>query len=219
MLQKLLPPICTLALCLFFNNNQITAQSKTPKYEVGAQFSLLRFSDLDITEPGFGGRFTYNINEHIAVEAEGNFFPREGKEYFGETLQGGRKTQGLFGVKAGARTRRLGIFGKVRPGFLHFGNFTRPGIACTDVCPPQPPPNFSQTDFALDLGSVIELYPSQRTILRFDIGDTMIHSGSGEVVVIPGITQFPSGFSIPFKDVVRSTSHNLQFSVGIGFRF
>src|SRR5260370_40452999 len=87
-----------------------------------------------------------------------SFFPREVKDSFGETLQGGRKTEGLFGVKLGARTKRVGVFGKVRPGFVHFSNFGRPGIVCTDRCPPQPPPNFSETDFALDVGGVVELY-------------------------------------------------------------
>jgi hypothetical protein len=31
-----------------------------------------------------------------------------------------RLTQGLFGAKAGWRARRLGVFGKARPGFVHF---------------------------------------------------------------------------------------------------
>src|SRR5437763_16917458 len=119
MQRKFLHAVSVAALLLFLNSNLVLAQSETPKFEVGAQFSLVRFSDLDITEPGFGGRFTYNLNSHVAVEAEANFFPREVKDFYGETLQGGRKTQGLFGIKIGERSRRLGIFGKIRPGFVH----------------------------------------------------------------------------------------------------
>src|SRR5713226_9738197 len=119
-MQKLFPiGVSIIALFLLADSQRVSAQSKTPKFEVGTQFSLIRFSDLDITEPGFGGRFTYNINDHLAVEAEGNFFSRKLKDSFGETLQGGRKTQGLFGVKLGARSKRIGVFGKVRPGFVH----------------------------------------------------------------------------------------------------
>src|SRR5437879_13727587 len=105
-----------IAVFLIAGSEKVSAQSETPKVEIGIQFSRIRFSELVVTEPGFGGRFTYNINKHVAVEAEGNFFPRKIKDSFGETLQGGRKTQGLFGVKLGARRRRMGLFGKVRPG-------------------------------------------------------------------------------------------------------
>ncbi|MEK6282351.1 MAG: outer membrane beta-barrel protein [Acidobacteriota bacterium] len=231
MRQKVSPAIFMLALCLFFNNNQITAQSKTPKYEIGAQFSLFRFSDLDldrgVTEPGFGGRFTYNINDRLAVEAEMNFFPKERRVeevifgFGGEVLQGGHKTQGLFGIKAGARKKRIGVFGKVRPGFVHFSRFEREGFACIlEVqCPPNPPPRFSETDFALDLGGVVELYPARRVVVRLDIGDTIIHSNSGELIVLPGSRQFPNGTRRSVRNAVRSTSHNLQFSVGVGLRF
>jgi Outer membrane protein beta-barrel domain len=210
----------TIVAMVLFAGSDVFAQSDTPKYEIGAQFSMVRFSDLDITEPGFGGRFTYNINKHVAAEAEVNFFPREVKDSFGQTLQGGRKTEGLFGLKLGVRKKRIGVFGKVRPGFVHFSNFTRPGIVCTDRCPPLPPPRFSETDFAMDVGGVFELYPSRRTVVRFDIGDTIIHSGSGEHLLLPSTFVLFDGTTLPTaKAIVRSTSHNLQFSVGIGFRF
>ncbi len=202
-----------------FAGRDVFAQADMPKYEIGAQFSLIRFSDLDITELGFGGRFTYNMNKHLAAEAQVNFFPREVKDSFGETLQGGRKTEGLFGLKLGARRKRIGAFGKVRPGFVHFGHFERNGIVCINQCPPQPPPSFSETDFAIDVGGVFELYPSRRTVVRFDLGDTIIHSGSGENILLPSTFFLPNGTSFPStKAIVRSTSHNLQFSVGVGFR-
>src|SRR5713226_10087891 len=107
--------LSTIAVFLFAGSERVFAQSKTPKFEVGAQFSLIRFSDLEITEPGFGGRFTYNINKHVAVEAEVNLFPRDTEDYI-ESLKGGHKTQALFGLKAGTRNRRIGLFLKIRPG-------------------------------------------------------------------------------------------------------
>ncbi len=220
MQQKFLRAVGTVAMLVLFCSQLVLAQSETPKFEVGAQFSVIRFGDLEITEPGFGGRFTYNINDHFAVEAEANFFPREVKDSYGETLQGGHKTQGLFGVKLGARRKQAGIFGKVRLGFVRFNHFERNGIVCIDGCPPQPLPSFSETDFALDVGGVLELYPSRRTLVRFDFGDTIIHSGSGENILLPDTFFLSNGTSFPtIKGIVRSTSHNLQFSVGIGFRF
>lgn len=219
MRHKIFFTLAAAALFLFSQNDSVLAQSETLRYEVGGQFSMVRFGDLDITEPGFGLRTTYNINNHLAVEAEANFFPREAKDFYGETLQGGRKVQGLFGVKLGGRGRKLGLFGKVRPGFVHFKHFTRPGFVCIDACPPQPPP-FSETDFALDVGGVVELYPTRRTVLRFDLGDTIIHSGSGVEIALPDVFTFFDGTKLPIdKPVIRSTSHNLQFSVGVGFRF
>src|SRR5713226_7557983 len=106
-MQKLFPiGVSIIALFLLADSQRVSAQSKTPKFEVGTQFSLIRFSDLDITEPGFGGRFTYNINDHLAVEAEVNLFPRKVRT-LNTVLQGGRNTEGLFGVKFGARKRRV----------------------------------------------------------------------------------------------------------------
>src|SRR5437764_1323769 len=100
------------------------AQGVEKKFEVGGQFSLLRVTSSTVTSagdisgqdretvPGFGGRFGYNISKHFAVEAEGNFFPRD------RDLEGGRKIQGLFGVKAGQRFEKAGVFVKARPGFV-----------------------------------------------------------------------------------------------------
>ena len=194
------------------------AQGETPKYELGAQFTVLKVSDLDITEPGFGGRFTYNVTDNIAFEAEGNFFPREARVrsglFQGFVLQGGQKTQGLFGVKVGVRREKFGVFGKVRPGFVHFSHleesldfiFCRPPL-CTPFFPP-----VSETDYALDVGGVVEFYPSRRIALRFDVGDTIIKPNSGRQVTLP-VEDFP------IVQIVRSITHNLQISAGIGFRF
>ncbi len=81
-----------------------------------------------------------------------------------------------------------------------------PPLACFDAG------GGGRTDFALDLGGVVELYPSSRTILRFDAGDTILRSGTHNVPV-----------RTPFFDVVAPvpdrTTHNFQGSVGFGFRF
>ena len=60
------------------------------------------------------------------------------------------------------------------------------------------------TEPALDLGTVIEIYPSRHWAWRTDLGDTMIfyRSSSFFGVTLPGTTQ-----------------NNFQFSTGFQYRF
>ena len=108
-------------LCLFFASDDARAQAKdAPKVELGVQFTSLTLSESfnSPTEPGFGGRVTYNVTDNVALEAQFDFFPTN--ERFRGYRTGGRIAQGLFGVKAGKRYEKFGIFGKVRPGFTSF---------------------------------------------------------------------------------------------------
>ncbi|MBD0326018.1 MAG: hypothetical protein ICV68_06295, partial [Pyrinomonadaceae bacterium] len=92
------------ALCLFLNSGEASAQTdELPKFEIGGHFSSLTFNSAD-TEPGLGVRFTYNVNRNLAFEAEGNLFPHDARER--SFRNGGRATQGLFGVKIGKRYQR-----------------------------------------------------------------------------------------------------------------
>jgi len=206
--------LSTIAIFLFAGSERVFAQSEISKIEVGVQFSTIRLGEMSITEPGFGGRFTYNVNKHVAVEAEGNFFPRDPEDYF-ESLKGGHKTQAFFGIKAGTRTRRVGLFLKIRPGLVNFSNLIRYPELCP-CSPNPPPPKFSETDFALDLGGVLEVYTSRRTFIRVDLGDTIVRSNSGEKIELLGSVKQEGYFVI--NSAIRSTSHNLQLNVGVGFR-
>ena len=216
-MQKSFPfALSTIAVFLFAGSEGVFAQSEPSKVEVGVGVSTIRFGEMSISEPGFGFRFTYNINKHVAVEAEGNLFPRDTEDYF-ESLKGGHKTQALFGIKAGTRSRRVGVFFKIRPGLVNFSNFTRHFEPCISNCSNTPPPfNFSETDFALDVGGVLEFYTSRRTFIRVDVGDTIVHSNSGERIELPASVKQEGYFVI--KSAIRSTSHNPQLNVGVGFR-
>lgn len=201
-------------LCLFFASGAIFAQTiETPRFEVGAQFSSLTLTNRPSdTKPGFGGRFTINLNEHVAVEAETNFYPTEST--FPSEEIGGRAVQGLFGVKAGKRFGKFGLFAKARPGLAHFTRVLRVSGFTTDTFNGQTViiPNFRTqgvTHFATDLGGVVEFYPSRRIVTRFDIGDTIIRDNGYELPPFPGVFTLSNG----------STSHNFQFNAGIGFRF
>jgi hypothetical protein len=85
------------------------------------------------------------------------------------------KTSALFGIKSGKRLDRFGIFGKSRFGAWHF----------------------QRAYFATDLGGVLEYYPSRHTVIRIDIGDTILFYGG----------------------TALGTVHNFQPGMGFGFRF
>lgn len=170
------------------------AQSRTEKhkFEAGAVLTVLDMRDATGSKPGgVGVRFGYNFHEYAAFDSELAHYPENSSNNFGET-------QGLFGVKAGKRFGKIpvGLFVKARPGFVKLGN---------DVT--RYNPTFEATRFALDLGGVLEVYPSERTIIRIDHGDTIISFGDG---LINSGTQPPRRLG---------TTHNRQTTFGFGFRF
>ena len=159
------------ALLLMVPAQNAQAQSETPKVEVGVHYTRLRLRDFDATDNGVGVRLSLNATDSFAVEGEVNFFPRGRDNLATPTGFSGvsQRTQGLFGVKYGMRSERAGIFGKIRPGFMHFGE--------NSLEFPFTPPIPTTTEFALDFGGVFELYPTRRVAFRFDLGDTIIRFG------------------------------------------
>ena len=132
--QLLLALLLTLAVV-----KSATAQAeKPPRCEAGVHFSSITivepsalpdptFGNEFRTEPGIGGRFTCNLTDSIAAEAEINFFPNDQGSF--DDYIAGRMMQGLFGIKAGRRFERFGFYGKARPGFVRFSralNGSRP---------------------------------------------------------------------------------------------
>ena len=218
MKRKLLFTIIAIGISLLLSPLNARAQSADPpKYEVAADFTSLTLASRE-TYPGLGGRFTYNLNKHVALEAAGYFSP--GKcDSCGGTVTG-KITEGLFGVKAGKRFEKWGLFGKARPGFINFskGAFD---IVQTGAGGPFP---FrfevhSQTNFALDLGGVLEFYPSKKIVVRFDAGDTLIHYPRRTSNFLAPDPANPGGaLLVPFTTPAY-TSHSLQFIGGVGFRF
>ncbi|CAN5874520.1 hypothetical protein BH20ACI4_BH20ACI4_09430 [soil metagenome] len=173
--------------------------------------------DWNEIESGIGARFTYNFNKNIAVESEINWYPRIVADRPSpippgvSPYQGGQKLQMVFGPKIGYRNKKIGVFGKARPGFMHFVEFPvftflllgkEPGTAISGTVTRR------ATFFNVDVGGVFEYYPSKRTVLRFDIGDTIIRYYERKS------RDVNPGFTIP-----GYTRHNLQINIGAGFRF
>jgi hypothetical protein len=187
----------TISLNLFFLlfASTLFAQSTPLKFEVGGQISIARFRssysggqyDGYETSVGFGGRVGYNINHHLALEAQLDFFPQTKNRDIKRPL-----TE-LFGIKGGRRGEKIGLFLKARPGFYN----RREPNSCAPLATPGNvgcPETFSRTDFIIDLGGVVEFYPSKRTLIRVDIGDALTR-------------------------IDRHNWHNLQSSIGVGWRF
>lgn len=210
------------------------AQSDERKFEVGGQLWFLSVPKRTTTVTtnglnlvadrelvvGFGGRLGYNFSRYIAMEAEVNVVPRD------RELEDGRKVQGVFGLKAGKRFEKVGVFVKARPGFIYSsqGNYEElnPVALCGGIYPLPIScySSVSSTDFALDLGGVVEIYPSKRTVFRFDAGDTLVRHGARNVAAFhtPPLGT-PEGGRIVVVPIASETSHNFQMSLGLGFRF
>jgi hypothetical protein len=198
---------------------QALAQSEElPKFEVAGEFTTLEreaFSQRR-TEPGFGGRFTYNLNQMFAVEGAGYFFP---KRCF-QCRNAGNITEGLAGVKVGKRFEKWGVFAKARPGVISFSQGTFDSVL-PFASSPLIPVDFELsrlTTFATDVGGVVEFYPSKHIVTRFDAGDTIIHFKRrtlNAVLFDPATNTFNPGI-IPLP---ARTSHNFQFITSVGFRF
>jgi len=211
------------------------AQDDARRWEAGGQFSVFDVTngrtptptfvipaEQRASEPGFGGRVGYNFNRYLSAEAEVNFFPRD-RALTDTEFTGGRKFQGLFGVKVGRRYKNFGVFAKARPGFVNFkdGDLRpAPDRACIAIFPN--PLAFyepvGRTDFAFDAGGVVELYTSAHTVIRFDAGDTMLRTRAHN---IPARAQFtPTGPLLSTLVTAPSaTTHNFQGSVGFAWRF
>lgn len=194
---------CCILLFLLIPHEIVMAQTEEQKVEVGVQFSVLGRGTVpffyDATSVGGGGRLTFNLTKYMALEGELNYFPGAG-------FYDVRRFQGQFGVKSGLRYDRFGVFGKVRPGFVNT-NFESPVLCDRALCPTI---NIENTGFSLDLGGVVEFYPSKRVTVRFDVGDTIINQREPSFLFSSGFFGLQAG---------NFATHNLQLGAGLGFRF
>lgn len=205
-----------LAVVLLVASRQVQAQSDVPRLEVGAQYTLLNLRGVSgqnsssgfftFSSPGLqhgiGGRIVFNPTRILSLEAELNFFPN-GK--YVRPLNEGSSTQALFGIKIGKRLEKIGIFGKVRPGLMHFSNVAD--------CPGEFASNCqidTRTEVTIDLGGVLEYYPARHAAFRVDVGDMLLRYGNFKT------GSALTGGTVPIKSGV---TNNFQVSVGVSYRF
>jgi len=217
MIRKFPIAIAIIAASFLAGPARARGQSRDiPRFEVAAEFTSITF-DPGLSEPGIGGRVTYNLNKHVALEAAGYFFPRQC--HFCGRVEEGQIAQGLFGVKIGKRFKKWGVFGKARPGLM---NFSRGAF---DIVPTGGTGlnafriNFRrQTNLVFDLGGVVEFYPSKKFVLRLDVGDTIIRYPQRTLtfLTIDATTGAASLDSFISPSYYRRT---IQIMAGVGFRF
>ena len=187
-----------IALLLSFNVLRIEAQTNkqddqnTPRFELGGQ--LYYVGNSDVADGGVGGRFTYNFNRYFAFDTEANASLSVGDESIG--VNGALV---FAGVKVGRRFDKVGVFAKARPGFTTaFTRRTGPTFFDSERV----------TKPALDLGMVLEYYPSKHSVVRFDASDVII--GFGDDLIEQVRCPCPRRIG---------TKNNLYLSIGYGFRF
>ncbi|HUS13196.1 MAG TPA: hypothetical protein VMZ30_22180 [Pyrinomonadaceae bacterium] len=205
--MKRLFPLLSIGV-LLLSKGFARAQAREGKFELGGLITYTFLEQIGTTDSGVGtqaggfrSRFVYPALPFIDFDTEINFLP-------GNSATSGNHLQGLFGVKAGKRFSKVGIFLKARPGFLHFRRDPF-GVGESSN-------NFfsheraKSTELNIDLGGVIEYYTPRNLILRFDLGDSMIRYSRRTVRT--------AGFVPPFE-VGGFTTHNWQGSFGISFLF
>lgn len=121
--------------------------------------------------------------------------------------RGPRASAGSGACGRPARSRRVGVFAKARPGVMFIGELTSgfncSGGASARTC------SVNHNNLALDAGGVLELYPSSRAVARVEAGDRVVrvrNANGGGILFAPTLT-------------AGGTTHSFQFGVGFGYRF
>jgi hypothetical protein len=158
--------ICIFGLLFVLAASATWAQDNYTRFEFGTEYSLIRLTTTDLgaaNYSGFGGRLDWNLNRRLALESQIDFFPEYLRPLI--SIQGGQTLQAAFGIRAKVvETRRVSVFGLVRPGFFHFTDVLYSNPNSSTGYSTQP-----ETHFALNIGGGIEYYASPRWVLRADI--------------------------------------------------
>jgi hypothetical protein len=180
-------------------------RSPVQKWEIGTQYTNLSLPVLsnECTSgfcrknlSGAGFTFGYNFTRGFALDSSMNFMPGQ---------QGSQPVlEGLFGVKMGMRFNHVGVFGKLRPGFIYYNEAIPGGGVST--------PN-SLSRFATDLGGIFEYYPNESSTLRFDVGTTVVRYLTNRT----DADRYPLGDHLSTQYWV--TQGNLQVATSYTYRF
>jgi len=181
------------------------------KWEIGPLFSTVVSLREGLqngvrTDLGLGGFFSRRIYRVFYVDGDVLYFPANRAP--GGAHDGGEILQGLLGIKGGIQRNHIGFFGKVRPGFNSYSE----AVTSFSAGPPDGSNTYAygrSTNFVLDLGGIVELYPTERSTLRLEAGDTHIFYGTNTVDVNGIPTSYPG----------NGLKHSIQFIVGYGWRF
>jgi hypothetical protein len=170
----------------------VTSGALSAQTHAGVRYSALAQEYPDQTRSGVGAFVVFTPRDWLGIDVSTDWFLAEDV--------GGAAWQVLAGPRAGVRWRDLGLFGRIRPGFVRFSErFFKPNIACILIFPPPEACLAPHTNLALDVGGTVEVPVGPRTRVRLDLGDTLIGVDRGTLE--------------------PEWTHNLQFGAGVGWRF
>lgn len=180
------------------------AAAQEPRFEAGLEVPVVKLSQVDQTDTGLGLRLGFDLSRSVALEAALGYFPGE----LGDPAFSGSRTQVLLGLKLGRRGEKAGAFATLRGGVTSFSEAPEP-FPCILIYPPPLTCQLAggETLPTLMFGGALELYPSERTVLRLEVGDQ--------------VSRFP-GPVLDGEGQARDSDfwdHDLRLSVGLGWRF
>ena len=192
-------------VALVFGSYLPAGAQDAARFQAGVQLVTAGVGELDSTDLGMSGRLSWLPVPMIGVEGELAIFPSNLPD--GASVTSSR-FEGLFGVTVGPQLGPIRVFGRVRPGFLQFGEAPQP-IPCIAIFPPplQCTLAAGHTGFAVDLGGGLEARVAPRLSLRLDAGDRLVR--------YPG----------PSFDINREVhdeafvGHDFRVAVGAGWNF
>ncbi|PSH03277.1 MAG: hypothetical protein CXZ00_13180 [Acidobacteria bacterium] len=145
---------------------------------------------------GVGFIAGYNFTRSIGFDSSVTFLPNQ--------KGSASMLQGQFGVKAGKRWERVGLFAKLRPGFIYYEH-AWPGWGSSKPA--------DLTRFACDLGGIVEIYAHRKGTIRMDAGATLVRYLSDHPD--PHMSQIGSLLSPQYY----VNQGNFQLSTSYVFRF
>jgi hypothetical protein len=211
------------------------------RFELGLRFGVADVSGFQVTEPGFGIFGAVRVGSwrgvDFSLDAQGDYFPggliyepEQRRFAHWRAAEEVAKQQFMAGVRAGRSWGNVALYGRARPGFFRFSDFTRyaPNSACPAVWP-IPETCYSmraKTRPLLDLGVGAIVRTGGRSFLRFDVGDSLV--GFDWELRDPQYIGPPDDFDDwavnrrPYSGAyIEGTTwrHFFQAGVGVGFRF
>ena len=186
--------VAVLACSFLSQSIDLRAQDFT-RTEVGITNSILFSNRLEkVTDAGLGGRFTWNLSPNLALEAEADGY-FTGSDLTRDMLTSGSLASVFAGPKAGIRRRNFGVFFKSQIGVLSYSDvITSTGVRGSLA-------TSRRTHAAMDMGGVVEFYPSRRLVLRADIGEVLARYGDSTQIT------FPSGGELRTEGLVPAMTH------------
>jgi hypothetical protein len=203
---------------LFFRQEHVasvppqSAEAAVRRFEIGGQAIDMRTGGCfqsprcDTPQFGIGGGVALNLNSHFALDSDFNVLPRSiinDGSFMNGSVDGGRASEFVAGVRAEARAKHYGFFLDAQPGFVSWSQVPT-GIDFAVE------PNGSvlssyytharRTFFASKVGAEFESSPRSRLHVRVDFADLVIRYGHSAIWTC---------------DTCVSWSNNPQITVGM----